>query len=464
MLPKLSGLPIDVWAPIIRRAEFPKELWPSQLLLGRAGFFSGSSGIIQMPTSACKTRSVEIILRSAFLANRTRVAVVITPFRALCREVSVSLHGAFQRDGIKVNEISDIMQRDFVEEFSEIFGGETSKGRAILVLTPEKFLYVLRQLPFLLADIGLVVYDEGHQFDTGSRGITYELLLTQIKSLLPQSAQTVLVSAVIQNAESVGQWLIGESAKVVNGNDLLPTARSVAFASWTEQLGQLMFFESGEYKKWDYFVPRALERQLLQKRSSKEKARYFPERAETQSTDVSLYLGIRLAGSGAVAIFCGRKSTARSIASRVTEIYQRGYTLAAPATFADQGEVARLKRLIDEHYGSESDVSKAAALGVFLHHGNTPQGLRLAVEHAMQCGLIKFVACTSTLAQGVNLPIRYLIVSGVYQGREKIKVRDFQNLIGRAGRAGHTGRNADPVDHFGDGRRAINRDGFQSHC
>ena len=57
----------------------------------------------------------------------------------------------------------------------------------------------------------------------------------------------------------------------------------------------------------------------------------------------------------------------------------------------------------------------------------------------MRQGSIRFVICTSTLAQGVNLPIRYLIVTSVYQGVERIKVRDFHNLIGRAGRAGmHT--------------------------
>jgi hypothetical protein len=57
----------------------------------------------------------------------------------------------------------------------------------------------------------------------------------------------------------------------------------------------------------------------------------------------------------------------------------------------------------------------------------------------MQKGQVRFVVCTSTLAQGVNLPIRYLIVRGLYQGRQRIRVRDFQNLIGRAGRSGmHT--------------------------
>ena len=57
----------------------------------------------------------------------------------------------------------------------------------------------------------------------------------------------------------------------------------------------------------------------------------------------------------------------------------------------------------------------------------------------MKESLASFVICTSTLAQGVNFPIKYLIVTTVQQGRERIMVRDFHNLIGRAGRAGmHT--------------------------
>jgi hypothetical protein len=54
----------------------------------------------------------------------------------------------------------------------------------------------------------------------------------------------------------------------------------------------------------------------------------------------------------------------------------------------------------------------------------------------LQNSYAKVVFCTSTLAQGVNLPIKYLIVTGIYQGKEQIKVRDFHNLIGRSGRAG----------------------------
>lgn len=230
-LPGFTGIPADRWATAIRRPEFPKELWPSQMLLGRAGLFSGASGVVQMPTSAGKTRSVEIVLRSSFLAERTKLAVVVAPFRALCHEIGTSLRHAFRQDDVKVNELSDALQLDFLQQVAELFGSEASTSQYILVLTPEKLLYVLRQTPALVADIGIVVYDEGHQFDSGSRGITYELLLTEIKALLPPNAQTILVSAVIQNAQAIGNWLMGDDARVVNGLGLLPTARAVAFAS-----------------------------------------------------------------------------------------------------------------------------------------------------------------------------------------------------------------------------------------
>lgn len=439
LLPGFSRLDAAAWANSIRRPGFPKELWPSQKLLGRAGLFAGKSGVVQMPTSAGKTRSVEIILRSAFLADRTRVAVLVAPFRALCHEIATSLRQAFRDEDVKVNELSDALQLDFVDQLAELLGQATPTTRHLMVLTPEKLLYVLRQEPTLVAHIGMVVYDEGHQFDTGPRGITYELLLTEIKALLSPSAQTVLISAVIKNAIAVGTWLIGTEPNVVDGTGLLSTARSVAFATWSERLGQLLFFESGGYARPDYFVPRSIESQELELRGRERNPRVFPAKGDDAWKDVSLYLGIRLAPNGAVAIFCGRKDTASGLASRAVEVYERGFNLPPPAAASDAKEIQRLMHLATQHFGEDSMVAKAAALGVFVHHGTTPQGLRLSIEHAMQGELIKLVICTSTLAQGVNLPIRYLIVSGVNQGAERIKTRDFQNLIGRAGRAGmHT--------------------------
>jgi superfamily II DNA/RNA helicase len=439
LLPEFTGLPVEQWSRPIQRAGFPKELWPSQILLGEHEIFRGSSGIVQMPTSAGKTKSLEIILRASFLAGRARLAVVVVPFRALSHEVGESLSSAFKSDDIKVNELTDAIQLDFMAQIEELLGQNLVSTRYVLVVTPEKLLYVLRQQPELAKHIGLLAYDEAHQFDSGPRGILYELLLTEIKSLVPQGSQTLLISAVIKNAHSVASWLIGADAKVADGTSLLPTARSVAFASWAERLGQLMFFDSGAYNRPDFFLPRVIEQYTFDRKKGESTVKKFPIKGPESSKDVSLYLGISVASQGTVAIFCGLKATADSMIKRVVEVYGRGFNKPAPAQDSDQEELQKMQFLIGQHFGSGSDLYKAAGLGVFLHHGNTPQGIRLALEYAMQTEKLRFVICTSTLAQGVNLPIRYLIVSSVYQAGDRIKTRDFLNLIGRAGRAGmHT--------------------------
>jgi len=441
LLPRFTDLPAATWASTIQRMGFPKELWPSQILLGMKGIYNGVSGLVQMPTSAGKTKSLEIILRSAFLSNRAKLAVVVVPFRALCHEVGGSLREAFSSDDVKVDELSDALQMDFIADIAEIFGDQAPLTKYILVLTPEKLLYVLRQQPDLAQQIGLVAYDEGHQFDSGARGIVYELLLTELISILPSHVQTILISAVIKNAQPVANWLIGDNAVVVDGTTLFPTARSVAFASWLEAVGHLRFFDEKPIGRdqFDYFVPRVIEQQALASRSREKKTRMFPEKGDESPKDVSLYLGISLVPQGAVAVFCGRKDTAQGMAKRIVEVYSRGYDKAPPSEFSDPPEIAAMSLLIGRHFGRNSYLYDAAKLGFFVHNGSTPHGIRLAVEHGMQRGLLKYVICTSTLAQGVNLPIRYLIVSSIYQAGERIKTRDFLNLIGRAGRAGmHT--------------------------
>lgn len=436
-LPGFSQLDPGLWSTAIQKEGFPTELWPSQLRLGQTGVFAGASGVVQMPTSAGKTRSVEIIIRSAFLSKRTNTAVVIAPFRALCHEIKQSLAASFIGEDVRVDELTDSFQSDYMSEFEELFGIRIERPPSVVVMTPEKFLYVLRQDDSIVEGIGLVVYDEGHQFDSGYRGVTYELLLTEIKRLLRPEAQTVLISAVVQNAEDIGLWLIGDEVKIVEGADLLPTTRATAFASWAERLGQVMFYEGEVSPRSDYFVPRVIEQQRLGLFGSETAERFFPVHDDT--VDVSLYLGLRLVSQGPVAIFCGKKSSAERVIKRAAEIFERGVNLAQPSQHSDRAEVEKLKSLFALHFGENSTHYQAAALGVFAHHGNTPHGLRLSIEYAMQQSLIRFVACTSTLAQGVNLPIRYLVVSGVYQGADKIKVRDFHNLMGRAGRSGmHT--------------------------
>ncbi len=428
-LPLYSGLSSDEWKFAVTKNSFIKEFWPAQHILGKAQVLRGQSAVIQMPTGTGKTKSVELIFRSAFLANRVSIGIIVAPFRALCHEIKNNLSDAFKNEPVKVNELSDTLQTDFNID-------ELLKHKQIVIVTPEKLFYVIRHVPELTAKIGLIIFDEGHQFDNGSRGIAYELLLTSLRSMIPNTSQKVLISAVISNAKAVGEWLNSES-NVVNGSSLIQSYRTIGFVSWLDQLGRIEYVDSDNPDKNVFFVPRVIKKIKQKKIGRESKERYFPEKEDAKS--IAFYLGLKLVPQGSIAIFCGKKTTAVSICKKIVDIIERGIPYKLPYEFSDKREIERLYYLYIKNLGDESPTSVCAKYGILSHHGKTPFGIRIAVEHSMRKNLIKFIVCTSTLAQGVNLPIRYLIITDIYQGRESIKVRDFHNLIGRVGRAGiHT--------------------------
>jgi hypothetical protein len=429
ILPVASQLPIDAWRPALARVRFPKELWPAQQRIGQVGLLQGRSAVIQMPTSAGKTRATELIIRSAFLAQRTDLAVVVAPFRSLCHDIRSDLAVAFSGENVSVSEATDSFQSDLV--LAEFIG-----KKSVLVITPEKLLYLLRRSPEFAEQIKLIIYDEGHQFEGMSRGPTYELLLTSLKLTLSTETQVILISAVIGNAPVVAKWLLGDEDAVVGGEGLLPTAKSIAFASWKHALGRLEYVAPNDPDDTEFWVPRVIERTNLNLRPRERTPRIFPENT---GTDIGLYLGLFVVPNGSVAVFCGKKDTAANLCKRLVEIVERGLAVPLPVEVSDQAEIGKIARLFELQLGPETPAVRAAAMGVLAHHANVPHGLRLSIEHAMKEGLARFVVCTSTLAQGVNFPIKYLIITGVYQGRDRMLVRDFHNLMGRAGRAGmHT--------------------------
>jgi len=428
VLPDTSGLRLQDWEPALRRGGFPRELWPAQRKIANAGLFAGRPGIIQMPTSAGKTRATELIIRSAFLSGRTRLAVIVAPFRALCHDIRGDLARAFEGERIVLDEASDAYQIDFLFDLATL-------PKTVLIVTPEKLLYILRRTPELAREIGLIIYDEGHLFDSDSRGVTYELLLTSLKLMIRPTAQVILISAVIENAAAVASWLVGDETRVVDGKGLLPTARSIAFASWKRALGQLRYVVPASPEVEEFFVPRVIERVGLTRKNGKGAGTYPSEKG----TDVGLYLGLRLFSNGPIAVFCGNKASVAKLCRTAVKNYKLAYPSPTPSTLSNERELALLVRHLEFHLGSSSALVGAARLGIFGHHGSIPQGIRLCIEHAMKEQHIRFVICTSTLAQGVNLPIKYLIVTSVQQGADRIMVRDFHNLIGRAGRSGmHT--------------------------
>lgn len=427
-LPKYTDLDVDIWRPTILKPIFIKEFWPSQHLLGENELFKGKSAVIQLPTSAGKTKSTELIIRSAFLSERAKIAIIVAPFRALCNEIKHDLSYAFENEDIKVNEFTDVLQNDIdIDEFIE------ENEKYIFISTPEKLYYLLKQFPELANKIGLIIYDEGHQFDSGTRGVIYELLVTSLRKAINKDAQVVLISAVISNAININDWLNSGHGTVVSGNTI-NTNRTIAFASWRTRLGRLKFINKNNIDKDLYYVPRVLSQQELTLFSTRENQRFFPEK--DNNGQIATYLAFNLIKNGSVAIFVPRQISINTLCQDINEAYRRDLALEKPITSSNIEEMTRLHYLYSRHLGNDNEQTKTVLLGVTTHHGNLPDSIKLSVEYALQKNYAKIVLCTSTLAQGVNLPIRYLIVTGLYPGKEQIKVRDLHNLIGRSGRAG----------------------------
>ncbi|KIY40764.1 hypothetical protein TZ03_11545 [Pseudomonas sp. 10-1B] len=438
-LPRYTGLSLDRWKQTLANDRFMKEFWPGQRLVGELGVLTGSSAVIQMPTSAGKTKSAELIVRSAFLSGRAKLAVVVAPFKALCREITQGFSQTFEDDAVNVNELRDITNIDDDEhEFLKFLLGDAYKGahdHTVIVSTPEKLVYLLRHEPSLAERIDLLIFDEGHQFDSGKRGVTYELLIASLKESVSDSAQKVLISAVMSNAETIGEWLNGESGVHIQGSNSLPSIKSVAFLSWVTEMGQLSYLGRDNKNDSGLYVPKVIQQLNLGRKGRERNDRVFPARGETQS--ISCYLGLKLCHQGPVAIFCGDKRSVVSLCNTIVNAYDRNLPLSKPSTISDAGELERITFLSNLHFSDGHIFSKAIPLGVLPHSSAVPNGIRMSVEWAMDKKSAHFVVCTSTLAQGVNLPIKYLLVSSVMQGGKWISTREFQNLIGRAGRSGY---------------------------
>lgn len=423
LLPRYSELDQSLWSDYLKGPKAPRMLWPAQQLIGEKGVLRGQSAIVQLPTGVGKTKSIELVIRSSFASGRATTAIIVAPLRALCNEIANDMISAFG-DKVLVNQFSDVLEEDFS---LDLFLSLKSKK---LICTPEKLSYIIHHQADFLDEIGLYIFDEGHMFDDGSRGAIYELLISEIRSHISGKEQIILLSAVLSNAEQIQKWLLGEAGVLASDSKIKATPKTIGFASQTKDI----HYYSDDSAQEDFYVPRSIEVIALQKRPREKKQRYFPEL--TDAKDIAIYYANKLCKNGGVAIFANRTSTVLTVINRIIELRDRGCLLAEIKGNSDGKEMSRLAQLMSDYYGEQHPYTIACYLGVVPHYSNLPNGLRLAVEHACRNKALRLVVCTSTLAQGVNIPIKYLFMTSFMVARNSMRIRSFQNLMGRTARSG----------------------------
>lgn len=276
LLPGYSKLSVDIWQPYLEENSSMKILWPAQQLVGKKEILCGKNAIIQLPTGAGKTKGIELIIRTAFLADRADTVIVVAPLRALCNEITYDLQRVFGKT-VNVNQFSDILQLDIMYLFDD------EKQKQIIVCTPEKMSYIVHHQTDFLQYVDLFVFDEGHMFDDGSRGAMYELLVTHIKEVLSESQQFVLLSAVLPNAEQIKDWLFDDNGILASDPSIDSTPKSIGFTS----VRRNVHFYTDNSREEDYFIPNVLHTEQLTKLPKERKERYFPELNEP--FDVAIY-------------------------------------------------------------------------------------------------------------------------------------------------------------------------------
>lgn len=160
LLPQNSRASMEKWGGYLSKPGSVRLLWPAQKIIVEAGALRGQDLIVPFPTGVGKTRSIELIIRSVFMEQGKRVALVVAPLRALCNEITQDLTAASMT--AVINQFSDTAQEDFDLKIQE-------NQKYILICTPEKFTYILRHQPDVLPEINLFIFDEGSVIitDTG---------------------------------------------------------------------------------------------------------------------------------------------------------------------------------------------------------------------------------------------------------------------------------------------------------
>jgi replicative superfamily II helicase len=413
-------------------AEHPVvQVWPSQRQVLDAGLLDRDRPnlTVCMPTSGGKTHTAEWAILDALttpqpLLAEPPLAVYVVPTRALAAEVERNLARSLGPVGVRVSGI--LGGNEHVDYEVGMVGASD-----VLVLTAEKFDLLLRNDDSIRDRLALLVADEGHMLGAGERGLRFELLLTRVKRRIPD-ARILLLSAVLPNGKDIATWLDPDGAHLADVSWSPSTLRLGVF-SWRgkEEDGQRGRVDYvSEDMDDEFFVPYVLTRRMKL------------TRAHPQSkTETAGALAVHYQRLGPVLIMAPKKNmtvtAARAvIAAAHAEDVQLGVGADGELVDEVRDERERVARVVAQYAGADHPLVALVRAGVGFHHADVPQEVRLALERAYRAGALTVLCATTTLAQGVNLPTKTVIVSGTsYDRGEQMPVRDFRNMAGRAGRA-----------------------------
>lgn len=423
LAPDWHGLRELFIAVLQSRSKAEIDLWPSQLVAAARAVDQSDDLVVSLPTSAGKTRIAELcILRC--LAGGKRV-FFITPLRALSAQTEAILHRTFGPLGKTISALYGSIGASGYDQ-------DAIRERSIVVATPEKLDFALRNDPTLLNDVGLLVFDEGHMIGLNEREVRYEV---QIQRLLRRpdahERRIVCLSAILPDGDQLDDfaaWLRRDHPGGVIKNDWRPTRLRFGDVVWTSPHARLNL-RVGDERPWvRRFLSGAIPPTWV--KPKRRRTSMFPN----DQRELCLATAWRLVEDGqTVLIFCPERRSVEPFADSIVDLHERGALRSLLE--ADPAVLGTALTLGEEWLGQSSAILKCLRLGVALHHGALPTAYRKEVERLLRENILKVTISSPTLAQGLNLSATAVIMHSLHRYGEVIKVSEFKNVIGRAGRA-----------------------------
>lgn len=432
----------DFWTPLVSslidRQPSSWEFFPSQIEAIRGGLLtSGNTFSLQMPTGAGKTTLCETLLYSHMKNNPAAVAIMLVPYRSLASELRGTIVRRLNSYGIA----SRCAYGGTVPNGDEIYGLADTQ---VIIATPESLSGLLGADPDFLRRITLVICDEGHLLDGDGRGIGLELLLSRLRGRQLAESRFVFMSAIVPNIEEINNWLGGNNQTVIRSSYRPAIAEFAVLRPTGSGTSTSINLEMHPHEPHDrqYSIEGFLDRNsfsYLNPLTGRQKTYSF-----TSIKTQAIAAARKVLPMGSTAIFATNKKGrqgAIGIAESLIEQLQEQLPIPRPIDFARLDVLQKSIDYLISEYGAHWIGTKCTQNGVVLHHGDIPQESREVLEGLVRNQDVKLVICTSTLAEGVNLPIRTLVLYSVqrrqFNGQmQNMLARDIKNLVGRAGRAG----------------------------
>ncbi|MHB1739771.1 MAG: DEAD/DEAH box helicase [Actinomycetes bacterium] len=403
------------------RAGYPFALDGFQLRAAQA-LEAGNGVLVAAPTGAGKTVVGEFAVFLALAEGRK--CFYTTPIKALSNQ-----------------KYADLVARHGAHQVGLLTGDNTVNGEApIVVMTTEVLRNMLYASSPTLGGLGYVVMDEVHYLSDRTRGAVWEEVIIN----LPESVLLVCLSATVSNAEEFGDWLVavrGHTSVVVEERRPVPLWQHVMVgdrlhdlfvhgadadrATVNPELVTVAAEAAREHEAGGYRPARGARRP---------RRRYLPSRPEVidRLEHEGLLPGIVFVfsrvGADAAVTSCRRAGLRLTTPEQRQEI--RARVLDRCAELADEDlDVLGYYEWLD---GLER--------GIAAHHAGLLPTFKETVEDLFSRGLVRVVFATETLALGINMPARSVVLERLVkwngQAHAALTPGEYTQLTGRAGRRG----------------------------